>query len=584
MAIFAQSDFSGGMDLKSNDTAIKGDAYRYLINGRQRFGNVEPIKDSILIDAPAGKKQGIIGVGTILVLFCEGNAYYKQLDVDGWVKIRDFNLDSAVEYIYVHPVASSTLNYPRKLNANNDVNSPITISNQFAISGTPAGLLCQDGINQPWVIFYEASSNSARARRCKTYTEWTNNGTGADQREYVPIGTLMFTFGAITFILAPDGFTWFRSVSGRPLDFMVNIDTNGAKLASESLGGARTTSFSCGFNQCTYIGPLDATHFLIGTTRNSYAVSLNGNSTIFGEPTFDTPEFLPTGIVNQFSVTDILADLAFIGYDGAKTFNGVQQFKFAGRNDPFSLKISSLLVDAVTGDPIRQSIVACCTFNDYGIFSLKTKLGYVLCVYDTIPTELISNDQINTTTIPRGKWVAIDITGAVKIKQFASTSSVDQNLLFCITDHNKVFQLYAGEGATAILKTKSFINGNAQVKHKSNQFRAVFEGVVEDGQIQLTEQCDERRGKVYPSPLIAISSGVKPPIIAPVRPDTEKGVSNITFPLKDESEESYKISYILAWNGGAKLTFAQAETSAITTNVSKEQVVAGLADLLTANT
>lgn len=581
---FTQNDFSGGMDLKSNDTAIAPTAYRYLINGRQRFGNVEPIKDSVLINAPEGKKQGIIGIGTILILFCEGNAYYQVLGTNQWIKIRDFNLDSDVEYIYSIGVSSSTLNYPRKLNANNDASGTVTISSQFTISGTPSGLLCQDGINQPWIIFYEPSSNSARARRCKTYDQWTNNGTGADQREYVPVGTLMFTFGAITFILDPDGFTWLRSVSGRPLDFMVNIDTNGNKLATESLGGARSTSFSCGFNQCTYIGPLDSTHFLIGTVRNSYAVSLNTTNTFFGEPTFDTPEFLPTGIVNQFSVTDILADLAFIGFDGAKTFNGVQQFKFSGRNDPFSLKISSLLVDAVTNDPIRQSTVACCTFNDYAIFSIKTKLGYVLCIYDTIPTELIQSDNLSTTSIPRGHWVSLDITGAVKVKQFASTSAVDQNLLFCITGDDKVYQLYAGSSATAILRTRGYITGDAQAKHKSNQFRAIFEGITSDGQLQLTEQCDDIRANRYITKLTALSSGVKPPIIAPVRPDTSKNVYNATVPLKDGSEESYKIAYILAWNGGAKLTLIQAETTGITTNISKEQIAAGLSELLTANT
>lgn len=563
MAHFVQSDFSGGMDLLTTDTELAVNCYRYLINGRPRYGAIEPIRDSILIDSPRGKKQGLITVGSIKVLFCEGKAYYRLIDGNSWIRIANFAMDSSVEYIYAHAAVSSSLNNKRILNVDNNRAGLVNVAADFTIAGTPAGLLCQDGINQPWVIFYDALNNQASARLAKDYSEWSNDGNTADSREYVPIGSLMFDYSGILFILAQDGFTWLRSVSGRMLDFMVNIDKDGNKLATEELGGAVSTSFSVGFDQCTFIGPLDAGHFLIGTIRNQYAISLNFTNTVFGEPTFDTPIFLTTGIRNQFSQASVNGDSAFIDFDGVRTFNGTRNFRFSGRNDPFSLKISGILIDKVTLKPIRQPDTVCCVeFNNYTIFSLKTSLGQILAVCDTL---LIDQNNIN------GKWVSFDITACVGVKQFAITNTLDESLLFAITTDDKVYQLFGSANrATAQYKSGSFVNNTADATHKTRNIYPIFEKSVDNGYCFVQELVDDMRGQYKRLPISGVVCAIVPPVMPPVTPNNKKLIDDKLFAL-DQGQSGYKISTIISWDTAARLTLMDLETDARTQDVPKEQ-------------
>lgn len=569
MATFSQIDFSGGMNLIASDTNLGDTEYRELFNGRPRFGSIEPIKDCELINAPAGKKQGLYAIGAILILFCAGQAYYQILGQDVWTKIPNLQLDPEVEYIYTCAVPSSTLNNVRKLNASSDSAGPISIVANLSVAGTPSGIISQDGINQPWVIFYDAELNAANARLCKTYDQWSNDGVGADSREYVPIGSLMFFRSPVLYILAPDGYTHYRSVSGRPMDFMINIDTNGNKLATEDLGGARSTSFSVGFDQVNAYAPLTDTSFLIATRRNIYACTPDLTNTIFAEPTFATPVILSgVGIVNQFSFCSTRADIAYIDFDGVKSFNGTQQFKFYGRNDPFSLGISSYLVDGVTGNPIRQPLTACCTdFNNYSIFSLKTLAGNLLAVYDNYLQ----------------KWVAFDSIAASSVKMFAQTNTDDQTLLFAITNEDKVYQLYSADiRATCIFKSGAKVNraysGDAITAQamgtKQHQLLSVYPFLdkgVEASSILCQFYVDGRRQPQFKSlPITSALAGLLPPILPPVTPANVKQTEQKLFQL-DQSESGYKIVVILSWSGTTKLTQLDIVTTAQTQHVPKEQ-------------
>jgi len=101
MLQFPQKQFSGGSDTLSDPTQISLDGYEWLINGRTRFDYVEPIKKPrILTNAPAGKKQGLYGVGNSLILFCGGLAYYYDLFYDVWHQINGFQMDANVNIIY----------------------------------------------------------------------------------------------------------------------------------------------------------------------------------------------------------------------------------------------------------------------------------------------------------------------------------------------------------------------------------------------------------------------------------------------------------------------------------------------------
>lgn len=585
MSSFGQFDFSGGMDLITPDIGIASTCYKYLINGRVRFGSPEAIRKPSAIAAPAGKKQGLYAVGNILVAFIAGKAYYNLPGNAFWIRIADFQLDPNVDFIYSVSVQSSTINNARTLSVANNINGGVNLQSSLSVAGTPAGLLCQDGINQPWLIFYDAGSNTARARVTKGYNDWSNtNPTQADSREYVPIGKQMFVYSGILYIVSNDGYNVFRSVTGRQLDFMVIIDINGNKLATEDLGGALRISFSVGFDQITYIGPLDDTHFLIATGLNLYAITPDRTVTIYGEPQFITPVlFGGTGIVNQFSVCDNLGNTTLIDFESVKSFNGITQFKFSGKNEPFSIFISKLLINPLTNKAIRQNVCCATNFDDYILMALNTRMGYAVVIYDMLSS----------------KWVSIDITACSKVKQFAITQFEDETLLYAITDNDEMFQIYGSdERETAILRPKGYIafsqnflqgsanydqsSGNRKT-HKTIAIRPTFSLGQESGQVMAEELVDEKRGigNFRTLPLKGVTCGVKPPIFAPVTPDTDKLIDNKMFPFND-GEQGFTISCILRWNTDAKLIFLQIDTSAISQNVSKEQVVENLTNLLTA--
>lgn len=587
MSTFTQSDFSGGMDLLSNDTSIADDSYRYLINGRTRLGSIKPIQAPLLINSPLGKKQGLVAVGNILVLFVSGNAYYQQQASNIWIKIGNFAMDAAVDYIYTCAVPSSTLNNKRQLTTNN-IYGGITLQQQFTVSGTPQGLICQDGINQPWVIFYDAATNTARARVTHNYIQWNNDpNAGSDLREYVPIGTLMYYWSnaGILIILASDGITLYRSVSGRAMDFMIQVDTNGNKAATEDLGGADTTSISCGSQQVNLIDLLDSSHLMVTTNLTTYAVSIDSTlPTIYGEPQFDTPVYANIGGVNQFSSADNLGDKVIIDFEGIKSTNGVLNFKFVGRNDPFSLMISKLILDPISTKPIRQDICAVINFDNYIIASLKTRMGYALVVYDNLKAAENASTAGLVIGVPpaRGCWVSIDITEAIQIKQFAVTNDDEQSYLFAITAEDKVFQLFGSTlSAVAQLRTKAYVNGDCSMKHKTTAVRAIYELGQTKGKVLVKELVDEMRGKISTYPISGNVCGVKPPIYPPVIPDTNKLVQNITFGSMRDGDEGYKLSYLINWDTQASLTFLQIDTSGIPTHISKEQVTDTFQTLLT---
>jgi len=77
-----------------------------------------------------------------------------------------------------------------------------------------------------------------------------------DRREYVPVGKQMLWHDGILYVVSPNGKQIFRSVTGRPLDFMVNITPSGDKDPLEAVGGASSVSHSVDFEPITSINRL----------------------------------------------------------------------------------------------------------------------------------------------------------------------------------------------------------------------------------------------------------------------------------------------------------------------------------------
>ena len=74
------TDFSGGMKRNINSEFLQHNQYPFLSNGRNREGKIANVKKALSYapTLPAGKHQGVYGAGSILVVFIDGLAYYRN--------------------------------------------------------------------------------------------------------------------------------------------------------------------------------------------------------------------------------------------------------------------------------------------------------------------------------------------------------------------------------------------------------------------------------------------------------------------------------------------------------------------------
>ncbi len=521
-----QSTFDAGLNLLTSDMQISERGYAWLINGRQRLGHVEANQKHVeQTDAPAGKKQGHIGVGNVHILFVAGNAYYKVDGSAGWVQIPGFTMDTVADRYWAVAIPASTFNFVRKSDEVS-ANNPIIVDVDFAVNGNPAGILVQDNVNQPRLILYDSTHGTFIARVTKTYTQWTTT-----DHEYVPIGKQMMHKNGITFIVSRDGKFIMRSVTGRPLDFMVVVNPNGGKLATEHNGGAFRTSFAFDFDDITCLVDSNARGiFILGTARNIRLVAFDYVKTIFGEPTFVEAALVEAGVVNQESVVEILGDYAFVDFENVKSFNAVEQLENEGRNSIFSLQLAGLLKN------IKQREPCTCVFNNYALFYLKTVWGNLIAVYDTL----------------HEKWIALDLTTVDRIKQFAFIETTTETKLYAITHDDELFQMYASDDRElAQLKIRS-ITPFADLQHKSQAFKPLFRGGSIEGEVTVIEYVDEVQSNRLTGELVNVSSGVNYPVRPPVIPNTVNTMKQDSFVFND-GLLGKKIAFIVQWNTDARL-------------------------------
>jgi hypothetical protein len=170
--------------------------------------------------------------------------------------------------------------------------------------------------------------------------------------------------------------------------------------------------------------------FFVSTLRDSTKVVPDFSSLVWGEPQFDNVPLFPTGALNQFSFVDVLGDSAFIDFTGVRSFNAVTQFRYEGKNSPFSRKVYNLFKD------VTQTTPCCGRFDNYILFAVETIYGSAVLIYDEIAQA----------------WVGLDLfPGVAAIKQFAEIKTrTARRLLFITTDH-KLYEAYASP-VTAPLK------------------------------------------------------------------------------------------------------------------------------------
>lgn len=575
MSTILQKSFITGLNLIAADSSVADDGYVWLVNGRQRFGFVEPIQSPELINtAPEGIKQGIISVGNITIIFVAGKAYYNLDGTTSWIQIPGFQMSATNSQFWAQAVPYSTFNFIRQ--SGTSIHDDVKVLPDFKISGTPEAIVVQDGDNQPWLIMYDSVNQLFSSRVTKNYNDWSNDSTNANDREYVPIGRQMMMFNQTLCIVSRDGKSMLRSITGRPLDFMINVDEDGNKLPSENNGGAQTVSQAFDFDEITCLQVVDIPDcFVWGTKRTTRIVQADYNKTIFGEPTFFEATHLDIGIVNQYCFADVLNDFVCIEQSGIKSFNAVQQLKFKGNSSIFSKQLSKILYDHNKKRPIKQVNCSMVSFDNYLLCNLDTYYGNIVAVYDA----LLEN------------WVSLDITKAFKIKQFCVTDTEVENKLYCITQDNQVWRLYSPNVNSAVpeIRVKGQLAQTSDIEHTPVNLRCVFDGGSRDGECLVKTYIDDKesyqnnKDKTTRLPisrdLKSTFGGIKYPVFPPVIPSTERRVENPSFDLT-RSLKGKKIHFVLMWTNDSHLlefTLSTSEDQSLNSIEQSNRMLASIA-------
>jgi len=526
---FLYDDFSGGMCRNIDPSGIEDNEYALLINGRNRYGNLAPIKGLTerSTEIPAGKYQAIFGFDSIMLVFISGVPFVRDFAQVGSVfqQVPGVFLSETVDEIFAAAVPSSWMNLQRKLEDGETTSSQLAFYSE--VFGTPAAIVCQDGISRPYLIF-----SSGQARLAKNFAEWSNDELdGIDKREYVPVGKqMLYSPEGILYTISADGTEIYRSVTGRPLDYVVAIDSNGDKLTPLSSGKeeASRTSYKIDFSKITCLAEVGAPPriaeegqgFFVSTRKKSWLVFPNFGSTIFGEPTFSNQGLFPTGGVNNNSIIDILGDKALTTETGITSFNSVLAVSNEGKNAPFHDKIFKLF--ELGQDQIIQTTTASISSDNYGFMAVDTVYGPAILVYDAL----------------RRQHTAIDIYPEVsgKIKQFAEVKVNGQRFLYFITTGNQMFEMFSGEIQTMKVYLKEVTSPETAEKEiLPRRARVVLNNAVSGGTITITPYVDSKAGTPVSRTYEAATSVNTIPIAPPFGANTADDIDNKTFDFSQQN-------------------------------------------------
>jgi len=457
-----------------DDSRLNDDEYSFAFNVRNRFGELTPVKRPLIIDTgfTANQRfQGIYTVGDFILLFQSGNAKFKHRLSSTWVTLwdgstsSDLQMSANADFMYVQavPPGVSTFAY-KAVSSTEDI---VVDTSATKLTKTVSAIIVQDGINQPNAITFSSTDVSATitVRKARTFAEHGTTIDGVVWREYVPIGKQMMYFNGKLYIISADGKKIYHSVSGRPLDFVIAIDTDGNKISSvEADHGADAVSYSVSYEPITCISPLNTDSFFVSTRTSSYAITPDYTRTVFGEPMFSKKYLFGASVVNQFSFMDILGDFAFIDTEGLRSFNAVQQLRNEGRNSAFSLKVAKLL----EGKTQSFTASAAITFDNYAFFAVQTIYGHGVLVFDSTLKKFVSFDNFTKD----------DDTTCAPIVQFTKIDSADAHELYAITSYGEMIKMWGGiKYSTAYVQTKAFNVGDSRVDQKPLTLRTLFTDV-----------------------------------------------------------------------------------------------------------
>ena len=489
--VMTKTNWLGGINQLSDITKLKDDEYWILINARVRKNVVEAVKLPLDVTnnlSEVGNIQDISAAGSLLIAFAGGKAFYKTTD-GTWILIDSFTMGSTQSRVYTTLVPASTVNFTRAVTS-----STGTLTLGGAVGASPSALIVMDGVLQPWVI-----SSNGNARVLGTYGSWT-----PDAPEYVPIANYpMFYNGVLYAVMLESSGTnrrrnqIVRSVTGAPLNFVIAVTPTGDKTSTnEAEGGALAMATNVDYNDVTCLAPLNANDggFFVGTQNSSFIVYPDYNNLIYAEPTFRNQNITSIGPLNPDSVVDVLGDVAFVHDTGIRSFNGITQFRFEGRNAPFSGPINSLI------DGITQTSAATGTHDNYALFAVTTIYGNGILWFDMLLQ----------------KFVSLDIyPGVGTIQKFASTLDNGTRYTYFMTATG-IYRLFGSEErATVTLYGPEIVPADDYKSVKMQTLRLGFNGVAAGGTVEASlyvngQYCNRKIVTINPLPFNAKSVGSVP--------------------------------------------------------------------------
>ena len=487
--VVTKTNWLGGINQLADITKLKQDEYWILINARVRKNAVEAVNLPLDVTnnlSVNGNIQDITAAGSLLVGFAGGQAFYK-LTNGTWQPIPSFTMGSTAPRVFTALIPSSTVNFTRAVTS-----STGTLTLGGAVGATPSALVVMDGVRQPWIIFPDGSS-----RVTGTYVSWS-----IAVPEYVPIANFPMFYNGVLYAVAaetlsPNAFTKrnqiVRSVTGAPLNFVVAVTPTGNKTsANEADGGALAMATNVDYNNVTCLAPMNANDggFFVGTQNSSFLVYPDYNNLIYAEPTFRNQSITSIGPLNPDSVVDVLGDVAFVHDTGIRSFNGITQFRFEGRNAPFSGPINSLI------DGITQTSAATGTHDNYALFAVTTIYGNGILWYDMLLQ----------------KFVSLDIyPGIGTILKFASTLDNGTRDTYFMTATG-VYRLFGSEEkATVTLYGSEVVPADDYKSVKMQLLRLGFNAVAAGGTVEASlyvngQYCNRKVVTINPLPFNSKSS------------------------------------------------------------------------------
>jgi len=562
MAKFLVNEFTAGLRYDLRDVSKKPDnSYPFGSNIRVRTNTVVPVADPLDVTDPRWfRVQGHMGMGRYHVVIADGFAYVRDTsDEDGtYHLLSGYSLSTTATRVWMEVVGVSTNTFVRTLTSTDRaagvtlLSSIPQLANGF-YSDQGGGIPCmviQDGTNQPMLIHPQATVSSFTCRPARSYEDWT-----PEDPEYVPIGYQMLYVGNILYIAGKsdnafeDKRVIFRSVTGRALDFMVNIRQDGSKEPRKADGEARTVAHAVDFDEITALAriPSDSTNFLVCTDKQSWVVQPTRTTTIFGEPTFLTDYYVgPLGAVDDDSVININGRIAIVSSAGIRSFDATAQVKRESSNDVFSGPVHDLL------EGISQTTVATIEDGDYVLFGLNTVYGPAMLVYDTVLSRYVSLD-LHESYNNVGKF-GVQPTTVNLIRQFAKTKYPGQEWIFMLVG-NKIMKLYGGStynpkiyvGDFCLGDTEKLIAGDDSMVVLTNNpsLTEVTMDVVVDGVYQNTH----RRNSLATAPAQTYRT-------IPLGQATVQSYSFSGFNLRNRCKGN-KVGFLVSWNTAAELSTFQ---------------------------